>query len=60
VEARGESILPCPHVSPAKQPDFSDYDLAHLPMFLPGSKDVLAEIIYIGKAVLKEAFLKGR
>jgi len=53
VEARGESILPCPHISPAKHQNFSDFDLAYLPMFAPDRRDVLTQVIYIGKAVLK-------
>jgi len=42
----------------AESLDLSVFDLAWLPVFSPGSRDVLTESVYVGKAVMKEMWLE--
>ena len=60
VELENVEHFPCPQELETFAGSDSECSLSYLPMFSPVTRDVLTQVVYIGKAVMKEAYLKQR
>ena len=58
VEARYEQFKPSPEENDTETENFSDFDMAWLPVISTDSRDVIDEIIYVGKATMKKMWLE--
>ena len=56
MEARGDSPLTCQNKTSSETVDLDGLELAQLPVTSMDSRDMLGEIVYAGKAVMKALY----